>query len=265
MTEFTSYLPLHRLDREEALRLAQSETADPRLLELMATQDTCDEELWRLLLVNPKTPLAALISMAEKAPAPLVDFLLEERTVILRHPVVGRALLKNPALTEDDQARLHLLLQGEGKDAERRKKSLLQMIKEMTTGQKLALAKKGNKEARMILIKDPNEMIALEAVNSPRITDPEILAIAQMRDVSDKVLRMIANTKKYRSNKAVVLSLLHNPKTPVGVSLGLGLSALGDRELEGLAKNPNIPGALSRAARQVLDRRQKGPAQKAGH
>ena len=265
MTESASGPTEQRLTREEALRLAQSETADPRLLELLATQGSCDEELWRLLFANSKTPLAALISMAEQAPTSLVNLLLEEKTLILRHPVVGHALLRNPVLTEEDRQRLHLILQEEGKDEERRKKSLLQIIKEMTTGQKLAFAKKGNKEVRMILIKDPNEMVALEVVNSPRITDPEILAIAQMRDVSDKVLRVIANNKKYRSNKVVVLSLLHNPKTPVGVSLGLGISALSDRELEGLAKDRNIPGALSRAAKQVLDRRKKGPTQQAGH
>lgn len=267
MTESTSSPEGRRLSREEALRLAQSETTDPRLLELLATQEAGDEELWRLLLTNPQTPLAALIAIAEHASAPVIHFLLEDLTVILRHPVVGRALFRNPAVTEEERQRLHLVLEEEEKGEEegRRKKSLLQTIKEMTTGQKLTLAKKGNKEARMILIKDPNEMIALEVVNSPRITDPEILAIAQMRDVSDKVLRAIANNKRYRSMKAVVLSLLHNPKTPVGVSLGLGISAMNDRELEGLAKNRHIPGALSRAAQQILDQRKRGPAQKAGH
>lgn len=266
MTESAFSLPGRRLTREEALRLAQSETADRRQLELLATQTPCDEDLWRLLFANPKTPLAALTSMAEKAPATLVSLLLEERTVILRHPVVGYALLKNPALTENGRRRLRLIFQEKVKrDEERRKKNLLQVIREMTTDQKLTLAKTGNKEARMILIKDPDEQIALEVVNNPGITDAEILEIAQMRDVSDRVLRAIANNKRYRSYKGVVRSLLHNPKTPVGVSLGFNIWTLNDRELEGLAKDRNIPATVSGAARQVLDRRKKGPAQKAGH
>ncbi len=86
-----------------------------------------------------------------------------------------------------------------------------------------------------------------------------------MRDVSDKILRAIANNRRYRANKLVVLSLLHNPKTPVGVSLGLGIANLTDRELAGLARERNIPAAVSKAAKQVLDRRTKGPAQRAGH
>jgi hypothetical protein len=107
----------------------------------------------------------------------------------------------------------------------------------------------------MILIKDSNEMVALEVAGSPRISDGEILAIAMMRDVSDKVLRYIANNRKYRQNKQIVLALLNNPRTPVGVSLGLGIQQLSDRELDDLAKNRNIPGAISRAAKQIADRR----------
>jgi len=132
----------------------------------------------------------------------------------------------------------------------------------MNVGQKLTLAKKGNKDARLILVKDHNEIIALEVVNGPRISDDEVLAIAQMREVSDKVLRAIANIRRFRTNKYVVASLLHNPKTPVGVSLGLGLPNLTDRDLARLARDRNIPAAVSRAAQQILERRAKGPVKK---
>ena len=93
-------------------------------------------------------------------------------------------------------------------------------------------------------------------------TEEEILAIAQMRDVSDKVLRAIANVRRFRTSKTVVTSLLHNPKTPVGVSLGLGLPNLTDRDLQRLARDRNIPAAVSRAAQQILERRSKGPITK---
>ncbi|MFQ5880926.1 MAG: hypothetical protein ACE5I9_00450 [Candidatus Methylomirabilales bacterium] len=265
MTESRFHPIPSTLTREEVISLARSEKTEPRVLEAMPTQFSDDEELWVLLLDNPQTPLAAVIYMAEHAPASLAGRLLEDRVLLLHNPVVGHALLKNPALTETDRRQLHGILQETTKEEKERKKSLLQVIKEMTIGQKLALAKKGNKEARMILIRDSNEMIALEVVNSPRITDEEILSIAQMRDVADRVLRAIANNRRYRANKLVVLSLLHNPKTPIGVSLGLGVSSLTDKELDGLVKNRNIPSALSRAARQVLDRRRKGPSQTAGH
>ena len=88
-----------------------------------------------------------------------------------------------------------------------------------------------------------------------------------MRDVSDKVLRYIAGNRKYRQNKEIVWGLLNNPKTPVGVSLGLGIQQLSDRELDDLSKNRNIPGAIAPAARQIADRRKAphAPAGGSGH
>ena len=250
------------LTRDEATRLAQSEEIEPRLLEELPAQFPEDEELWKLLVANPLTPLLAMIYMAERAPVSVAAQLLEDRVFLFHNPVVGHALLKNPTLSAADRRRVQWILHETTKEEPERKKTLFQLIREMNTGQKLALAKKGNKDARMILIKDPNDMIALEVVNSPRISDDEIIHVAQMRDISDKVLRAIANIRRFRANKLVVTSLLHNPKTPVGVSLGLGLPNLTDRELQFLARDRNIPAAVSRAAKQVLDRRAKGPAPK---
>lgn len=254
--------PSTTLTREEAIRLAQSEETEPRVLEDLASRFPDDEELWKLLVANAETPLATLIYIAERAPASVAAHLLEDRVSLFHNPVVGHALLKNPTLSEADRRKLHWILQEATKEERERKKTLFQLIKEMSVGQKLTLAKKGNKDARMILVKDHNELIAVEVVTSPRITDEEILAIAQMRDVSDKVLRAIANIRRFRTNKHVVTSLLHNPKTPVGVSLGLGLPNLTDRDLQLLARDRNIPTAVSRAAQQVMERRAKGPVPK---
>lgn len=262
MSDTATNPPSGTLIREEAIRLAQSEETEPRVLEDVAAQFPDDEELWKLLVANPETPLATLIYIAERAPASVAAELLEDRVFLFHNPVVGHALLKNPTLTEGDRRKLHWILQEATKEERERKKTLFQLIKEMNVGQKLTLAKKGNKDARLILVKDHNELIAVEVVSSPRITDDEILAIAQMRDVSDKVLRSIANIRRFRTNKFIVMSLLHNPKTPVGVSLGLGLPNLTDRDLQSLARDRNIPAAVSRAARQVLERRSKGPMPK---
>ncbi len=262
MSESSNFPTSSPPTREEAINLAQSEKTEPRFLETLPMLFPNDEEIWKLLLGNDQTPLGALVYIAERAPTAVAAHLLEDRVFLFHNPVVGHALLKNSTLAEGDRRKLHWILQETTKEERERKKTLLQLIREMNVGQKLALAKKGNKDARMILVKDPNEMIALEVVNSPRITEEEILAIAQMRDISDKILRAIANIRRFRTNKLVVTSLLHNPKTPVGVSLGLGLSNLTDRDLQGLARDRNIPAAVSRAAQQIMERRAKGPAPK---
>ncbi|MFN3476356.1 MAG: hypothetical protein ACK4Z6_02210, partial [Candidatus Methylomirabilales bacterium] len=220
------------------------------------------EGMVKALLANPSLPPSALVVLAQEVShPPIIELLIQDPLFRLNSEAV-KALHQNPSLTPELERQL-IAATSPLRREEERKKSLLQMIKELTMGQKIALARKGNKEVRMILIKDPNELVALEVVMSPKITEAEILNIAQMRDVSEKVLRAIANDRRYRSNKQIVMSLLHNPKTPVGVSLGLGLTSLTDKELEGLAKSRNIPGALARAARAILDRRKKPPAE--GH
>lgn len=250
---------LEGVSRDQLLTLVRDPKADPALLEHVVSQPVVDEEIWRLIMLHPAAPPSALAKIARTAPLPLLKQLTASRRLLSRSPQIPQAVLDNPAATEEEVAIAESVLheQAHGTTEEEKKKSLFVIIKGLSTGQKLTLAKKGNKEARMILVKDGNDMVALEVVKGPRVTDTEIQSIAQMRDVSEKVLREIGNMKRYRSNKLVVLSLLHNPKTPVGVSLGLGITNLTEKEVEGLARDRNIPAAVSRAAQQVLQHRQK--------
>jgi hypothetical protein len=198
--------------------------------------------------------------LAARASGRVLDVLLASLDRLGRWVEALEALLGNASLPSAKLPTIRQALEAARKreaDGARRKSLLLQ-LKEMPVGQRLALAKKGNKDVRMILVRDSNEMVALETVSSARITDGEILAIAMMRDVAEQVLRYIANNRKYRQNKQVVLALLNNPRTPVGVSLSLSINSLSDRELTDLSKNKNVPGVISRVAKQILDRR-KGP------
>jgi DNA repair protein RadC len=245
----------------DLLLLAQNPTTPTEVLEQILDHPELTPEALLALFRHPGTPRAAMVRLAERATGALLDVLFGNLQRLGRWVEALEALQKNPAVPELKQ----LTIQQQLEIARKReadggtKKSLLLQLKELPVGAKLALAKKGNKDVRMILIKDSNEMVALETVGSSRITDGEILAIATMRDVSDKILRYIANNRKYRQNRQIITALLNNPRTPVGVSLSLGINNLTDRELTDLSKNRNVPGVLSRAAKTLLDRR-KGPA-----
>jgi hypothetical protein len=240
----------------DLLHLAQNPKTPLEVLEKILEHPGLSPEVLVALLRHPATPGAGVARLTEHATGDLLDVLLGSLDTLGRWVEALEALLRNPGVPEIKHSTIkgHLEI-AKKRDSEGPKKSLLLRIKDLPVGQKLALAKKGNKDVRMILIKDSNEMIALEVAGSPRITDGEILAIAMMRDVSDKVLRYISGNRKYRQNKQIVIALLNNPKTPVGVSLGLGMHGLTDRELDDLVKNHNIPGAVSRAAKQIADRR----------
>jgi len=242
------------------LAIAQNQKTPAEVLEQILEHPALAPEVVIALLRHPHTPGAAMAQLAARASGRVLDVLLASLDRLGRWVEALEALLGNSSLPSAKQPTIRQALEAARKreaDGARRK-SLLFQLKEMPVGQRLALAKKGNKDVRMILVRDSNEMVALETVSSARITDGEILAIAMMRDVAEQVLRYIANNRKYRQNKQVVLALLNNPRTPVGVSLSLSINSLSDRELTDLSKNKNVPGVISRVAKQILDRR-KGP------
>lgn len=251
------------------LAIAQNQKAPAEVLEQLLEQPALAPEVVVALLRHPNTPGESMARLAEGASGGVLEVLLGNLERLGRWVEALEALLANPRVAPEKHPTVRQAiavakrLEADGGKV----KSLLLRVKELPVAQKLALAKKGNKDVRMILVKDSNEMVALETVSSSRITDGEILAIAMMRDVSDKVLRYIANNRKYRQNKQIVLALLNNPHTPAGVSLSLGINTLSDRELSDLAKNRNVPSVINRAAKSILDRRKaaSGPAGGGGH
>lgn len=242
------------------LAVAQNQKTPAEVLEQILGHPALSPEVLIALLRHPYTPGAAMVQLAARASGPVLDVLLGSLDRLGRWVEALEALLGNANIPETKQPTIRQALElARKREADGvRRKSLLLQVKELPVGQRLALAKKGNKDVRMILVRDSNEMVALEAVSSSRITDGEILAIAMMRDVAEQVLRYIANNRRYRQNKQIILALLNNPRTPVGVSLSLGINGLADRELTDLSKNKNVPGVISRVAKQILDRR-KGP------
>jgi hypothetical protein len=97
----------------------------------------------------------------------------------------------------------------------------------------------------------------MTVVRSPSITDLEIVAAASNRSVCDDVIRFIANSRVYVQDYAVKLALVNNPKCPLGTSLRL-LNFLHPNDLKVMARSKNIPGALSVAAKKLLQTRERG-------
>jgi len=120
--------------------------------------------------------------------------------------------------------------------------------------EKIRLATLGNEYCRSNLMRDPNRMVAMAAIRSPRITDSEILKAASNRSVCEEVIRYIANQRDLTKNYQVKLSLVQNPKCPVALSMKY-LPLLNADDLKHVAKSKNVPGALSTGARRLLANR----------
>ena len=156
-------------------------------------------------------------------------------------------LLESPAA--DDAA----LMGDENEDRE----TATQRLMKMSFSERLKAAVKGSREMRAILIRDSNKMIASSVLSSPKLAEPEVESYAKMANVSEDVLRIIANNRAWMKNYGILHSLTKNPKTPLGMSLNL-MSRLNDRDLAQLSVDRNVPEPLRIAARKKVVAKQSG-------
>ena len=136
--------------------------------------------------------------------------------------------------------------------------TLFQQIQRMTVAEKVRCAFRTDKEGRTLLLKDSSKLVVLAVLNSPKITEQEVEAIAKSRSVSEEVLRAIARKREWMAIYSIKLGLVGNPKTPVGISLP-HVQSLKNRDLSFLAKDRGVPEAIRTvAARLARARQEKG-------
>lgn len=129
--------------------------------------------------------------------------------------------------------------------------SMTQQIQNMGIVERVRVAMKGTREARAMLIRDPNKMVASAVLSSPKLTMAEVESFAKMANVSDDVLRAIGQNRGWIKNYGVAHGLVKNPKTPVAMSLNL-MQRLVDRDVRSLAVDRNVPEPLRIAARKRM-------------
>src|SRR5690606_2850448 len=109
-------------------------------------------------------------------------------------------------------------------------------IREMSLAEKIRLALVGDAAARALLVRDPNRFVARAAIASPSMLEDEASAIAGSREISEDILRYIANKREWLRGYEIKKMLVFNPKTPVGISLRF-LPHLRANDLKTLARS----------------------------
>lgn len=129
--------------------------------------------------------------------------------------------------------------------------STAQRIARLNIAQRIALAMKGSREERAVLIRDSNKIVAAAVLSSPKITETEIESIAKMASVSEDILRIIANTRNWMKRYSVQAALTRNPKTPLAISMNL-LPRLSEKDVRAISSDRNVPEVLRITARQKI-------------
>lgn len=154
----------------------------------------------------------------------------------------------NPHASDDE-------LMAVGTEEEKQERlSKLQIISRMTVAERVKLAVLGDKEDRMILVRDGSKVVNGAVLASPKISDQEVETIAAMKNVQENVLRTVARNRKFIKSYSVVKSLVNNPRCPLDISLSL-IKNLLVADLKGLSMNKNVPETLKRlAAKQYQEK-----------
>jgi hypothetical protein len=140
--------------------------------------------------------------------------------------------------------------------SEEERLNLRTVIQNLTVVERVKLARFGNSEARSLLVRDRNRIVASAAIRSPKITENEIVLFAKARNVTEEVIRIISNNREWTRNYQVQLGLATNPRTSVPVALKF-LNYLSDRDLKTIMRSRDVPAPVSQQARRVLSRKGK--------
>ena len=131
---------------------------------------------------------------------------------------------------------------------------VFQQIALMSVKDRVMLAIKGTREARLILVRDPNRIVASAVVRNPRLTDQEVEYVASIKSIHEDVLRQIGMNRSWVKSYTVIHNLVRNPRTPIGVSLGF-LNRIQTRDLRALALNKNIPDVIRQTSNRLYLKR----------
>ncbi|REJ77554.1 MAG: hypothetical protein DWQ47_14360 [Acidobacteria bacterium] len=132
--------------------------------------------------------------------------------------------------------------------------SMISRVMKMNMRDRMKLAMKGNREARTVLIRDPNKIISTAVIQNPKITEQEVEQIANMRTISGDVLRSIATNLKWARNYKIVLNICLNPRSPLANVMSF-LPRLQMKDLKAIPNNKNVPEAVRKNALRIVNAR----------
>lgn len=132
--------------------------------------------------------------------------------------------------------------------------SLIRRLMFMTVKDRVKFALKGDREARGILIRDSNKVVATAVIHNPRISEKEIENVANMRTVSEEVLRLIGMNRAWARSYAIIHNLVRNPRTPFATAVHI-LPRIQMKDLNALSENRNVSENVRRQAYRLVQTR----------
>ncbi|MEO8586497.1 MAG: hypothetical protein ABI584_10080 [Acidobacteriota bacterium] len=251
-------------------------------------QHTHDASVLEPLIRHKAVSNETLAWLAERVDAPLQDIIVTNQTRLIAAPVIVERLFENPRLSPEIRRRADEFLEefflkqerereaagdieevveaevptpapavevDEAGLTEAAKRSLFARVATMTVVQKIRLAYRGNKEERMFLVQDRNRLVSAAVLKSPKTRDADAEAIANMKSVSEDVLRGVTFRRDWMRHYGIMRNIVKNPRSPIDVTLSL-VMRLNAKDQKMLAGDRNVPEAVRSFARREVSRKE---------
>ena len=265
-------------------------TLPSQLLELLVRVRIADAELMGSVVAHPSVASRTLLYLANKAGKDVLERLSENQNMLRDHPEIVEAILANPNAdrelkvrlgwhepesapdtgpgenqdapddtddaNENEEGRSQQELEALMAEADQEGLSKYQISLGLKVAEKIKMGLTGDKEWRALMIKQSNKLIQAAVLKNPRITDGEVLTIANNRSSSEDLIRMILLNKDWMKNYDIKKAMITHPKTPAPKAMRL-VSMLTLKDIKTLAKSRQVSTLVSTAARKELELRIK--------
>jgi hypothetical protein len=242
-----------------------------------------------LIIQNQNHPTEFLLRIASQAKAAVLEVLLENQIQLIAYPEIMEKMEANPECgpfirgkikelrdfyfqskvaeaipeTEVIEELTTVLAEEQKEDPQLDTQKIqqaalttLQKINTMSVSERVRLALTGNKTERLVLIKDPNKMVQVAVLESPKMADDEVLIHVRNLSLSGEIIGKIANNRDWTKNYTVILALVQNPKTPINRAISF-IKQLHLRDLKLLCQDRNISPVIRTLAQNLQRQKER--------
>lgn len=265
---------------------------NPKTLHILTLAKKDQTNILEAILLSKFCSPQTVEKIALEANQSICTMIVNNQVRLLKHPAIAESLRKNENVLQSDIERMisflrmnGVVLEGESSEltldeiekilsmpdedlpedlikemekppSDEERLSLYRLIQDMSIAQKIKTALKGNKEARSMLVKDSNKLVACAVIKNPRVTDPEVLNMCQNRSIQEEILRIICLKPDWVRHYPVQVALCNNPKTPFQHALRF-MKSLNTNDLKKLSKNKNAAAQLQKMAKVHYQQKQR--------
>lgn len=252
------------------------------------SRNHCRAPVLEAILRRRDVPPETLIELARTLPEDQQEILLLRQDLIIAEPRILDALGENPLASSYTKRRIreyreHLLPKQApvrtSEEVEREASALTEaevaaaieearrqdpgkgevdegtglsdaQVRSMSVPVRLKLTRGAAISLRSLLVRDPNPLVATSVLRNNQLQDSEVERIASSRSVVPEVLEVISRNRQWTRKYSVILSLVRNPRTPVGIAIRY-LSRVSVRDLTLLKRDRNVSHAVRDGAKRL--------------